>query len=106
MTTSDRLQIALVERGSPSSPPRRNPRLEPISAALEQLGVTAMPVLYSETQADQVRGQLLDCDGALVWVDPMTDGVDRAELDALLREAAAGGVWVSAHPDVILKMGV
>jgi hypothetical protein len=26
-------------------------------------------------------------------------------LDALLREVAARGVWVSAHPDVILKMG-
>src|SRR5262249_60114507 len=26
-------------------------------------------------------------------------------LDALLRQVAARGVWVSAHPDVILKMG-
>ena len=27
-------------------------------------------------------------------------------LDALLRDVASKGVWVSAHPDVILKMGV
>jgi hypothetical protein len=101
----DRLKIALVERGNPNGP-RRNPRLEPIFAALEALGVTAMPVPYSETIADQVRAQLLDCDGALVWVNPVTDGVDRTELDTLLRDVAAGGVWVSAHPDVILKMGV
>jgi hypothetical protein len=100
------INIALVERGNPSGPPRRNPRLEPVFAALEGLGVTAIAVLYSETIADQVRAQLLDCDGALVWVNPVTDGVDRTEFDALLRDVAAGGVWVSAHPDVILKMGV
>src|SRR5438477_11237187 len=33
------------------------------------------------------------------------EGRNRAKLDALLRETAAQGVWVSAHPDVILKMG-
>ena len=30
----------------------------------------------------------------------------REALDPLLREVAARGPWVSAHPDVILKMGV
>jgi len=33
------------------------------------------------------------------------EGRNRANLDALLRETAAQGVWVSAHPDLILKMG-
>ena len=32
-------------------------------------------------------------------------GTDRTKLDALLREVASAGTWVSAHPDVILKMG-
>jgi hypothetical protein len=41
----------------------------------------------------------------LVWVNPIHEGCNRANLDALLREVAARGVWVSAHPDVILKMG-
>ena len=49
---------------------------------------------------------MLACDGALVWVNPVTDGVDRIQFDALLRDVAGRGVWVSAHPDVILKMGV
>jgi hypothetical protein len=30
----------------------------------------------------------------------------RAALDPLLRDIAPQGPWVSAHPDVILKMGV
>jgi hypothetical protein len=45
-------------------------------------------------------------DGVLVWVNPLDDGKDRSGLDLLLRDVAAHGVWVSAHPDVILKMGV
>jgi hypothetical protein len=40
-----------------------------------------------------------------VWVGPISDGHDRSRLDPILREVAAKGVWVSAHPDVILKMG-
>jgi hypothetical protein len=44
-------------------------------------------------------------DGVLVWVNPIQDGASRALLDPLLREASAQGVWVSAHPDVILQIG-
>jgi hypothetical protein len=100
------LRIALVGRGDPSAAPRLHRMLDPIVAALEALGVAATPVLYAEAAAEQSRTQLLACDGALVWVNPVTDGVDRTEFDALLRDVARRGVWVSAHPDVILKMGV
>jgi hypothetical protein len=41
----------------------------------------------------------------LVWINPIHQGRNRKQLDAMLRELAASGVWVSAHPDVILKMG-
>ena len=41
----------------------------------------------------------------LVWVNPIQDGRDRSVLDAILREAAAAGVFVSGHPDVIAKLG-
>jgi hypothetical protein len=52
-----------------------------------------------------VRDQLAAVDGVLVWVNPIHEGRNRMKLDALLRDVAARGVWVSAHPDVILKMG-
>jgi hypothetical protein len=38
-------------------------------------------------------------------VNPIQDGLDRSLLDPLLREVTDAGVWVSAHPDVILRMG-
>ena len=39
-------------------------------------------------------------------MDPLRAGKDRSRLDQLLRDVAARGVWLSAHPDVILKIGV
>ena len=56
------------------------------------------------TRSTAVRDQLLGLDGVLVWVNPIEQGLDRSKLDPLLREVADAGVWVSAHPDVILKM--
>ncbi len=38
-------------------------------------------------------------------MDPVTGSDDRQTLDGILREVAAAGTWVSAHPDAILKMG-
>jgi hypothetical protein len=88
-----------------ASAEKEHARLQPIFAALADLHVDAVPLLYSEDTADVLRDQLLRLDGVLVWVDPIAYGQDRSLLDPLLREVAVQGVWVSAHPDVILKMG-
>jgi hypothetical protein len=47
----------------------------------------------------------MQVDGVLVWVNPIEDGRNRSVLDAMLREVADSGVFVSAHPDIILKLG-
>jgi hypothetical protein len=84
----------------------QNSRLKDVFAALAEAGVEAKPIVYSEEVAGAVGEQLAQLDGVLVWVDPLSDNRTRENLDTLLRAAAARGVWVSAHPDVILKMGV
>lgn len=106
--TRPRARIALVWRGDPSADPPapHSTRLRLIFAALAERGADAEPVIYADDVADSVRERLLGFDGLLVWVDPLSDGKDRSTLDPLLRDVAAQGVWVSAHPDVILKMGV
>jgi hypothetical protein len=76
-----------------------------VFAAFAARGVDARPAVYNLAQADELRDQLLDCDGALVWVNPIDAGHSRAPLDALLRDIAAAGVMVSTHPDVIMKLG-
>jgi hypothetical protein len=80
-------------------------RFKAVFAALTEAGVLAEPVVYEDDIAEAVRAQLARLDGVLVWVNPIDEDRNRAKLDALLREAASRGVWVSAHPDVILKMG-
>src|SRR3954471_6031797 len=80
-------------------------RFSDLFAALADVGAEAEPVVYEDEVLDAVRAQLATLDGVLVWVNPIHGGRNRANLDALLREVAARGVWVSAHPDVILKMG-
>ena len=80
-------------------------RFKAVFAALGEVGIDAKPVVYEDDVLDAVRAQLAAFDGVLVWVNPIHEGRNRAKLDALLREIATSGVWVSAHPDVILKMG-
>jgi hypothetical protein len=70
------------------------------------LGIEAEPVVYADDVADEVREELMTFDGVLVWVNPIHEGQTRKALDAVLRDVAAKGPWVSAHPDMILKMGV
>ena len=80
-------------------------RLKRVFEEMVALGFEPEPALYADDVVDQVRAQLLACDGVLVWVDPLFAGRNRTVLDAMLRDVASNGVWVSAHPDVILKMG-
>jgi hypothetical protein len=80
-------------------------KLREMFAAFGALGLEAEPVVYSDEAVEDVREQFVGLDGVLVWVNPIEHGRDRSQLDALLLEVATAGVFVSAHPDVILKMG-
>jgi hypothetical protein len=73
--------------------------------ALEQLELRTEPAVYNDDFCDEVRRQLLEVDGVLVWCNPIEGGRDRSRLDGMLREVAASGTFVSTHPDVILKLG-
>ena len=101
-------RIAILWRGDEEARRNASPeagRFKAVFAALADVGVDAAPIVYEDDVLDAVRAQLVTFDGVLVWVNPIHEGRNRANLDALLREVAARGVWVSAHPDVILKMG-
>jgi hypothetical protein len=101
-------KIAVIWRGDRearrTATPQNN-RFHRVFEELAAVGIDAEPAVYDEGFADEVRDQLLTADGVLVWVDPLHAGKTRVALDALLRDVAARGPWVSAHPDVILKMG-
>ena len=80
-------------------------RLPTVFKAFEALGIKAEPAVYHDDFSDEVREQLLQVDAVLAWVNPIEGGNDRLKLDSLLREVAASGIYVSTHPDVIMKLG-
>ena len=80
-------------------------RLMPVFHALTEVGLQPEAAVYHDDFAEEVRDQLRGVDAALVWMNPIQDGRDRSILDPILREAADSGVFVSTHPDIILKMG-
>jgi hypothetical protein len=101
-------RLALLWRGDREARANATPannRYHRIFEELAARGIHAEPAVYSEEMEDEVRAQLLGVDGVLVWVNPQDNGRNRHRLDAMLRDVASRGVWVSAHPDVILKMG-
>jgi hypothetical protein len=102
-------KVAILWRGDAEARRNATPqtnRFHRVFEHLAALGIHAEPAVYDEEFADDVREQLLAADGVLVWVDPIHQGKNRAALDPLLGDVASRGPWVSAHPDVILKMGV
>jgi hypothetical protein len=102
-------KVAVLWRGDREARRNATPQNNRFYRVFEELaaaGVDTEPAVYDEDFADEVRDQLLDAQGVLVWVDPIHQGKNRTALDPFLRDVAAHGPWVSAHPDVILKMGV
>ncbi|MCB9452259.1 MAG: Cj0069 family protein [Anaerolineaceae bacterium] len=108
MSDDQNLRIAIVYPGdleTRKTATANNNRFSPLFQALAALNTEALPAVYHPDFADEVYQQLLTMDGVLVWVNPIQDGHDRSILDAMLRQVADAGVFVSTHPDIIMKMG-
>lgn len=97
-------RVAVLFR-SPELEPTLNPRLFAMAAALTRRALDVVAVPYAEDREAETASALTGVDGVLVWADPLSDDGDRHGLDQVLREAAAMGVWVSAHPDTVDRLG-
>jgi len=108
MTNSRPLSVALLYPGDRAARDRADPtesRFLPLFEAFRAAGIGAEPAVYHDDFADEVATQLRQVDGVLVWCNPLEGGRRRERLDAMLREIARSGVFVSAHPDAILRLG-
>jgi hypothetical protein len=102
------LRLAILYPGDRAARDRASTaesRFLPLFKAFESARVSAEPAVYSDEFRSEVREQLGQVDGVLVWHNPIESGRDRSLLDDMLRDVASGGVMVSAHPDTILKLG-
>ena len=97
-------RIAILYPGERDISPQDGRFADLFDAFIAQ-GAQTQAVRYHDDFCADVRLQLLQVDAVLVWVNPIEDGRDRTVLDAMLRDVAAAGIFVSAHPDVILKLG-
>jgi hypothetical protein len=87
-------RIGVLWRGDEAARRHAKPetsRFKAVFAALADVGVDAEPVVYEDDVLAAVRAQLVRLDGVLVWVNPIHEGRNRGNLDALLREVAALG---------------
>jgi hypothetical protein len=107
MSTANR-RLAILYPGDRSMRDRADPaesRFRALFEAFAAAGIHAEPAVYSDDFLDEVAEQLLQVNGVLVWHNPIERGRDRSLLDAMLRITAAKGIFVSTHPDTILKLG-
>lgn len=104
MMLSVRPRVAIVARDMPLDLDQG--RFRGVAAALAGVGLEPVACSYDEAREGEVERQLNAGSAALVWVNPEHEGRSRQRLNALLRRVAASGVFVSAHPDVIDRIGV
>lgn len=76
-----------------------------LATAFTEKGFRVDSVVYNDLLADKLATELLPYDAILVWVNPIEQGNDRKKLDVLLSDLSDKGCLVSAHPEVILKIG-
>ena len=108
MNIDARPRLAILYPGDRAARDRADPaasRFVTLFDAFESAGVAAEPAIYHDDFRDEVLQQLLQVQGVLVWHNPIEGGRDRTQLDTMLREVAAQGIFVSTHPDTILKLG-
>ncbi|RTL72177.1 MAG: hypothetical protein EKK41_06045 [Hyphomicrobiales bacterium] len=108
MSTSTPRRIALLFPANPArglDTPLEETRFSAVAQAFTARGVTVIAAPFANSFAAEIRQRLRDVDAVLVWFNPMEGGQDRSVLNAMLRDVAAHGALVSAHPDVIDRMG-
>lgn len=107
-TASHRPRIALLYPGSREDRDRADPsasRFVALFDAFAAAGVAAEQAVWHDDFADEVAQQLTGVQAVLAWCNPIEDGRRRDRLDAVLREAAQQGVYVSAHPEAVRLLG-
>jgi glutathione synthase/RimK-type ligase-like ATP-grasp enzyme len=99
--------IALMIYGEPGSEKNAltEEKYKKLATNFIEKGFDVHSVCYHDSVADKLSKELLKFDAILVWVNPIEQQGDRKRLDALLKELSNKDVFVSAHPETILKIG-
>ncbi len=108
MTDMRRPKVAILFPGDAytrQTATAENNRFSEVFKSLKDVAIDPEAAVYNDDFCAEVKEQLLKLDGVLVWHNPIEGGRDRSVLDAMLSELALADVFVTTHPDLILKMG-
>ncbi len=106
--THSKHRVAIVlpaDANEPLATRVENSRLAHIAQAFTGAGAQVVSAPFCDEIASDIEARLAGVDIVLVWFNPFEGSRDRDQLNAMLRAVADKGVVVSAHPDVIDKMG-
>ena len=101
-------RIALLYPGDREARDRADRSASRFAALFEAFaaaGMAAEPAVWHDDFADEVAAQLRGVQAVLAWCNPIEGGRRRDRLDAVLRDAAADGCFVSAHPEAVWRLG-
>ena len=79
-----------------------------LAESLQEAGFNVETVLYHHSKAKQLLTDLERFSAALSWVNPKERterGADNLDLDDVLVSISKKGVFVSTHPEIIMKIG-
>jgi hypothetical protein len=108
MNAAQATRVALLypgDRAARDRSDRAASRFAALFEAFAAAGVAAEPAVWHDDFADDVSAQLHQVQAVLVWCNPIEDGRRRDRLDAVLRKVAQAGIFVSAHPEAIHRLG-
>ena len=106
--TTNKKQVAIVFPAEAEAAARtrvEQSRLAGIADALASVGLEVVSAPFTDDIVEETKQRLADVNGVLVWFNPIEGGRDRSVLNEMLRHVGKQGAFVSAHPDVIDKMG-
>ena len=110
LATRDTARLALLWRGDREARREATPdnnRFSRVFEALAALGIHAEPAVYADDLVEEVREQLLTARRrARLGQSDFRRARPRRRSMRCCATSRRSGPWVSAHPDVILKMGV
>ena len=90
--SSSPLRIAIVDREARRRSAPEESRFLPLFRALSDLGAHVERAVYDEAFAHELRRQLMDVDGVLVWVNPLQDGPYALRFSVSPGEIAYGAI--------------
>ncbi len=101
-------KVGIILPGDPNNPDslsKEKRNLHGLFDYLAKENIITQLFVYNDTITSEIETKLQKMSAILVWFNPIENGIPRTKLDAMLRRLSNHNIFISSHPDVILKLG-